>query len=180
MAKGFTAGGESAVTLAWAFLTVVCSVIVVYNLPVNYIEIRDGDETVLASPVAAGSRFETFYVHSLELTPVIDEYRIVGGRVWTWEERVRSHGAGLPYAAPEHGSLVMAPPWMIVRGGRIAMDRIAYRVGAESLGRNRISLPPFAEIRAYETYRSKRLLLVPQIKRLSAAPVIGFKRGDSK
>jgi hypothetical protein len=156
-------------------LIIVCSAVVICHLPIGYLEILDRGEALLASPVGMGSPFVTFYVHSLQLTPVIDEYRIIGGEIWTWEERVQSHNAGLPFAAPEHGSFVMAPPWMIVRGGRMAMNRIAYRVGTEELGKNRWALPPFGEIQAYEAYRSKRLTFLASVRKLASAPVIGWK-----
>jgi hypothetical protein len=143
-------------------------------MPVSYIEIRDGDDVLFASPVGIAAPLETYYLHSLQLTPVIDEYRIIGGRIWTWEERVQSHNAGLPFDAPEHGSFVMAPPWMIVRGGRRAMESIIYRVGTGDLGKNRLTLRPFDEILMYDLYSSKRLTFAPSVRRLADSPVIGF------
>jgi len=68
---------------------------------------RNGD-IIFESPTALGHEFTTRYIHSVELTPVEDEYRILGGKLWTWEERVRSTNAGLPFDRPEHGRFITA------------------------------------------------------------------------
>lgn len=159
------------------FTAAAVFVVLVPNIPVDYIGITDASssETVVAaSPMIGGNAFTTEYIHSVQLTPVIDEYRILQGRIWGWEERVQSHNAGLPFDAPKRGRFVMDPPWMIVRGDGINTDRIAYRVGTADLGNNKWFLPPFEEIKAYERFPSKRVFITSGIRRLASAPVIGL------
>lgn len=136
------------------------------TMRVDFFRIATQDETLFASPVRAGTPFSTTYIHSVQLTPVVDEYRIAGGRIWSWEERVQSHNAGLPFDAPEHGRFIVDPPWMIVQGGRTSTQRIAYRVGTESLGRNLWHLPPFDEFEAYKKFPGKRVYLESSTERL--------------
>jgi hypothetical protein len=84
-----------------------------------------------------GQAFATEYIHSVQRTPVEDIYRIVNGRIWSWQERVQSHNAGLPFARPPFGRFRMDdPPWMVVEGGWQSWDAIILRVGNAELGRN--------------------------------------------
>jgi hypothetical protein len=149
--------------------------VLVPNVPVNCLEIVGRDGVLFSAPLPNGAAFVTSYIHSVQLTPVIDEYRILQGRIWTWEERVQSHNAGLPFAAPKHGRFIMAPPWMVVQGGRRAEQTIAYRVGTEKLGRNTWALPPFTETAAYARFPSERVFFRASIKRLSEVPVKGWE-----
>ena len=147
----------------------MCSTLLLPNLPVNYFRITRGNEMILAAPMANGSSFKTTYIHSLQLTPVIDEYRISGGKIWTWEERVQSHNAGLPFEAPSPGRFIMDPPWMIVQGGRRTFEQIVYRVGTEELGQNIWQLDFSPEIKAYELYPSSRVAIGASIEALGSA-----------
>ena len=86
--------------------------------PVNVISIcTDGGEAVFSAPVPEGWAFTSRMIHSLEKTPVEDEYRVVSGRIWQWEERFQSNNAGLPTEVPVNGSvhfrpgLVYPPRW---------------------------------------------------------------------
>lgn len=128
--------------------------------PVSVVEFthRDG-RLLLSSPLRFGQSFETEYIHSVQRTPVVDIYVPLSGTVWQWEERVQSHNAGLPFQRPEHGSFVMSPPWMILRGGRTSHDEIRYRVGSETLGRNIWRLPYVGEVRAYELYPNAPMVI---------------------
>lgn len=162
--------------LAKFFLIAIAAGALIPNLPVNYLRIHDGGATLYAAPVRSGAPFVTEYEHSVQLTPVIDEYRIVQGRIWSWEERVQSHNAGLPFDAPTRGRFVMSPPWMIVRGGEIGMERIAYRVGTAELGKNKWRLSPFDEIVAYEVLPSRRVFIEASGARLGDAACVGFSR----
>lgn len=146
------------------------------NLPVNCLSIGDGRTTLFSAPVSLGAPFVTEYVHSVQLTPVIDEYRILQGRLWSWEERVQSHNAGLPYDAPPRGRFILAPPWMIVRGGGIGTERIVYRIGTAELGRNLWRLPPYEDIEAYAILPSARVFIETSVERLKDAMVRGFRR----
>lgn len=158
----------AALCLAFVVLTV--------NLPVNCLEIRDAETTVLRTAFSSGQTFETFYIHSVERTPVIDEYCVMQGQIWTWEERVRSHNAGLPFGAPAFGRFLVAPPWMIVQGGRRETNRIAYRVGTDTLGQNRWSLAPFGSIDAYRLFPGQRLYFVSAVVPWRKAGTIALPR----
>jgi hypothetical protein len=162
--------------LGWILAVLVCGAAILPELPVNYLTISGEQGVVLASPLSGGRPFITAYIHSVQLTPVIDEYRIVQGKIWGWEERVKSHNAGLPFSAPEHGRFIMAPPWMIVQGGRRAEERIAYRVGNAELGRNTWLLPPFGELPAYTLFASNRVYIEASVKKFSDAPLMGWPR----
>lgn len=91
---------------------------------VDYIKILDTEKNVIFSaPTALRHTFTTRYIHSVELTPVEDEYRIIAGRLWTWEERVRSTNAGLPFDRPENGRFIESGNWMVFQGKNL-MERI--------------------------------------------------------
>ena len=64
-----------------ALLIAVCAVIIVPSMPVNYFTITGRGRTLFTSPVPNGYQFLTTYTHSLERTPVVDDYRFVGGRM---------------------------------------------------------------------------------------------------
>lgn len=153
----------------------ICLTIFLPTARVNYFRVETQDRTLFAAPVGLGVPFTTEYIHSVQLTPVIDEYRITGGRIWSWEERVQSHNAGLPFDAPEHGRFIVDSPWMIVQGGRIATGRIAYRVGTEEFGRNTWDIPPFGEVEIYKKYPGTRVYIESSIERLYSAKFIDWQ-----
>jgi hypothetical protein len=155
---------------AFAFL---CGALLLAELPVNYLTIT-GDGVNLASPVPNGAPFTTAYVHSVEKTPVIDLYRITGGKIWRWEEKVRSHNAGLPFSAPESGSFFMDSGWMTVRGGHRSMSTIAYRIGNAEIGRNVWNLYPYF-VSAYERHPSRRAFIELSVRKFRDAPLIGWQ-----
>ena len=109
-----------------------------------------------------GQEFWTQYIHSVQLTPVLDCYRVVNGRVWSWREYIQSHNAGLPFQKPAFGRFVMDAPWMIIEGGRQDWERILLRVGNAELGRNAFAYDrgmPALWIPLYTSYPGKRLLI---------------------
>lgn len=118
-----------------------------------------GGEEVFAVPCALGAPFTTRYIHSVARTPVEDEYRVLEGSLWGWEERISSHGAGLPYDAPPGGSFVVEDGVMKVRGGRVAHRVIAHRVGTGDLGANVFCAAPFGEEKVYLTLSGELVLL---------------------
>lgn len=109
------------------FLTVQVPFLVVHN--------RSGT-LFYKRPIGVGDIFVLRYIHSVEQTPVEDEYRISGGKIWQWEERIRSHNAGLPTEAPLNGRFISGHEWMHVRGGRSTFPNFRYRVGNDFLGKN--------------------------------------------
>jgi len=158
--------------LARAAVAAACLYFLLPSWHANYFEIAEPDgRAVLSSPLANGDSFVTVYIHSVQLSPVIDDYRVVGGKLWSWEERVQSHNAGLPFDAPKHGRFLLAPPWMIVQGGRRAHDAIILRVGDEEFGQNTWRLPPRPEEEAFRTHPGKRLILRASVRTLREARV---------
>jgi hypothetical protein len=118
------------------------------------------DAPLFAASAPLGQEFATEYIHSVQLTPVQDTYRIVNGRIWSWRERVQSHNAGLPFARPPFGRFRMNPPWMVIEGGRQSWEEIFLRVGNTALGRNVFSYGVEAPRTAlYERFPGKRLQL---------------------
>ena len=133
--------------------------------PVNRISIRlENGETVFSGAIPEGWSFTSRLVHSLEKTPVEDEFRVVGGKIWQWEERFRSNNAGLPTVIPSNGRFLSTPGWFIVRGGRNHWDCLVYRVGNSFLGRNTLTLEGLGEIRVFETLAGERLLFEVNLK----------------
>ena len=105
--------------------------------PVDCLVVRGEDGAELFRAVLPlGREYATRYTHSVQKTPVEDYYKIIRGRIWSVRERVQSHNAGLPFAAPEGGRFVLDPPWMVVEGGRGNWPVIHLRVGDAGLGRN--------------------------------------------
>ncbi len=112
--------------------------------PVDMLDVRKGAEDgplLFSLRAPLGTAFATRMVHSVQRTPVIDEYRVQEGRIWGWREHIMSHNAGLPSLRPERGRFLSAPPWMIVEGGGASWPAIRYRVGTEELGKNEFILP---------------------------------------
>jgi hypothetical protein len=134
------------------------------------------DAPLFAASAPLGQEFATEYIHSVQLTPVQDTYRIVNGQIWSWQERVQSHNAGLPFARPPFGRFRMDPPWMVIEGGRQSWDVIFLRVGNMALGRNVFSYGAEAPRTAlYERFPGKRLQL--SIERHPLI-VLGLRGGD--
>ena len=144
-------------------------------MPVNCLMVSaQGGALLFSSPLPHGAAFVTTYIHSVQLTPVVNEYRILQGGIWGWEERVRSQGAGLPFSAPEHGKFIMSPPWMVVQGGRRMEKRIVYRIGDDAFGRNIWQLPPLNPVEIYRHFPLKRVFIEASIKKFKDVPVKGF------
>ena len=118
---------------------------------------ESGGSVLFSAPVPYGFRFTTSYIHSVELTPVEDEYAVTGGRIWPWQERVKSSNAGMPSLKPEHGLYINSPEWLIFQGGRTASEQFFLRVGNDRFGRNKLVVPPFGEASLFELYPGKRI-----------------------
>lgn len=165
-------------TAAQITVVIACAVLLLPAWPVNYFTIStadEEDEVVLAAPVANADSFVTTYIHSLQLSPVADDYRVVGGKIWSWEERVQSHNAGLPFDRPEHGRFLVDSPWMIVQGGRRVFGTIVHRVGNEQFGRNTWHLPPSDEAKIYERYPGRRMTMRASVRSLREARTKGVE-----
>lgn len=135
------------------FVIFVTALVTVFLAPVYNLNISTGDGKDLFSyPISSRQKITTGYIHSVQLTPVEDDYRILDNMVWLWEERVVSHNAGLPTEAPRNGSFFSDRDWMYVRGGRYHWNRVHFRVGNDELGRNWMQIKPFQRSQLYELY----------------------------
>jgi len=119
----------------WAALTLTVLVFLIF-VPIPSVEILVGGRLWFKVPVALGAKFETSYEHSVQKTPVIDEYVISCGRIWQWQERVKSHNAGLPFEVPRNGKFLTTNEWFYFRGGRWNWSCFFLRVGNDILGKN--------------------------------------------
>ncbi|MDN5367936.1 MAG: hypothetical protein PWP05_651 [Thermovirga sp.] len=120
------------------FWVALISTVLVFFIfvPIPSVKILVGDRVWFKVPVALGGKFETLYEHSVQKTPVIDEYVISCGRIWQWQERVKSHNAGLPFEVPRNGKFLATNGWFYFRGGRWNWNRFFLRVGNDILGKN--------------------------------------------
>jgi hypothetical protein len=144
----------------FALLLHPIDVLVIWPVPSTAtLETSGHGAPLFAAGAPLGQEFATEYIHSVQLTPVEDIYRIVNGRIWSWQERVQSHNAGLPFARPPFGRFRMEePPWMVVEGGRQSWDAIVLRVGNAELGRNVFSYGAKAPRTAlFERFPGQRL-----------------------
>jgi hypothetical protein len=144
-------------------------------------EASDARADLFVAGAPLGLEFATEYVHSVQLTPVQDTYRIVNGRIWSWRERVMSHNAGLPFARPPFGRFRADPPWMVFEGGRQSLENIFLRVGNAELGRNVFSYGANAPQAAlYESFPGKRLRLLVERRPLAMLRPLVFPAPASR
>jgi hypothetical protein len=149
----------------------VALVIAVAASPVYVLTISEGGNEHFARPVPLGDRWIARYIHSVEKTPVEDEYRITEGRIWIWEERVVSQNAGLPIIEPGNGRLVADGEWFRFRGGRSSMQTIYYRVGDDNFGRNvLVFFIPFPkEYEIFRIFPGKRIEISVKVSPLACS-----------
>ena len=152
----------------------ICAAIFVPSMPVNYFTATSKGRLLFSSPMPNGYSFVTTYIHSLEKTPVRDDYRFVSGRVWGWEEWTKSLNAGLPSVPSPGVKFIQSPSWMITRGGRRASDVIYYRVGTNEFGRNKWRLKPWKEVNIFEKYPMHRVSLEASVVSFQSAVITGF------
>ena len=148
-------------------------VLVIRVAPQQQEEARFAEPPVFREAAPLGQEFWTHYIHSVQRTPVLDCYRIVNGRVWSWREYVQSHNAGLPFQKPDFGRFVMDAPWMIIEGGRQSWAQIALRVGDAELGRNAFAYGrgmPAVWTPLYASHPGKLLLLEVERRPLLGSP----------
>jgi len=127
--------------------------------PVDVLVISNDELDVYARPFPIGGRFMLTYIHSVEKTLVEDDYRIVSERLWSWEERVLSQNAGMPFVTPRNGRLIMDGEWLRFRGGRYAWSDLFYRVGTDIFGMNEFYVfsPQSDHYKLFRIFPSKRL-----------------------
>lgn len=156
----------------WLRLLVAASLFALLTIPVlkgwplDALEIREAPlgktengDIVLHVPALLGRSVTNTIIHSVQLTPVIDEYRVQEGRIWAWREKIMSHNAGLPSLKPERGKFVYDSPWMIVEGTGASWERFIYRVGTEELGKNEFCAFPVPCRKFWQELPGQRLLV---------------------
>lgn len=137
---------------------------------IDYLCISDeSGGLIFAAPAANGNKFITRYIHSVERTPVEDDYRITAGRIWMWEERVRSSSAGLPSLEPAKGRFIDSGNWFVYQGGRYSVSEYYYRVGNHHYGLNQADFEPFGRSNLYKIYKGERLRVSVERINLSKA-----------
>lgn len=143
---------------------------------VDYFQISDHEgQLIFSSPAANGNKFTTIYIHSVELTPVEDDYRIIGGSIWMWEERVRSSNAGLPSVKPVNGRFINNGELFIYQGGRRSVKEYYYRIGNQYFGLNQADFEPFGRKDLYKIFNGERLLISVTTKNLVCAKLIRLR-----
>jgi hypothetical protein len=126
--------------------------------PVDALIVRDDDgQIVFREAMPLGSGFATRYIHSLELSPVEDEYVAQDGLIRQWRSRVRSHNAGMPSLAPDRGRMYMDPHWIVFEGAIITLTDFSLRVGNETVGQNHLRIGGSAWQPLYRSFPGKRL-----------------------
>jgi len=155
--------GQYRYSLSVTALLVVLVPVILLGWSIDALELRyadsdRGDPAVARSLALLGREIHASIIHSVQLTPVVDEYRILEGRIWAWREKIMSHNAGLPSLRPERGRFVSAPPWMIVEGTGKGWDSFLYRVGTEDLGKNELCLPQQPCRKLWREMPGKRLV----------------------
>lgn len=134
-------------------LFLLCIVVYFAAIPLPALILRSSSGSILERfYISPGDSFTLRFIHSVEQTPVEDEYRGVGGRIRLWEERTVSHNAGLPSEAPRNGRFIMGKDWMHVRGGGCSYQLVRYRVGNENLGKNILIVSGGKKIDLFEKY----------------------------
>jgi hypothetical protein len=113
--------------------------------------LRTQDQKIWSAPVPSGTRIVTGFVHSVEKTPVEDVYIVSGGRIWLWEERFRSHNAGLPTEPPKHGRFLLHKDWMIVQGSSYEWETLRVRIGDSQIGKNWFSSTMTGKLDLFQT-----------------------------
>lgn len=123
-------------------LLIVTCVVVILCSPVSIVALSEERGTWLRVPAPLGQMLVTSYVHSVQKTPVQDEYVLSGGWIWQWQEKSKSHNAGLPTEPPRNGSFRNETGWFVFRGGRMKWKTLVIRVGSNRIGLNRIGFAP--------------------------------------
>ena len=127
--------------------------------PVEALCVQGPRGDVWRVPVPLGQAVVMRYIHSVERTPVEDVYYPLGGMLYQWRTRSRSHNAGLPWKAPEHGRFLTEEGWLVLEGGLPAWESIRLRVGTEALGHNELKVGSGDWMALYSRFPGKRLCL---------------------
>ena len=141
-----------------ALLALLAALPSVLFWPMDALIVRDDDgQIVFREAMPLGRGFATRYVHSLELSPVEDEYVAQDGLIRQWRSRVQSHNAGMPSLTPDRGRIYMDPPWIVFEGAIISLTDFSLRVGNETVGQNYLRIGGSAWQPLYRAFPGQRL-----------------------
>ena len=141
-----------------ALLALFAALPAVLFWPIDALVVRnDVGQIVLREAMPLGRGFATRYIHSLELSPVEDEYVAQDGLIRQWRSRVQSHNAGMPSLTPDRGRVYMDPPWIVFEGAIISLTNFSLRVGNETLGQNHLRVDGGPWQPLYRTFPDQRL-----------------------
>ena len=158
-------------------LTLLLAAVALCGWRVDDLQLRTREgEVLFSAPTRLGEHFTTFYIHSVELTPVEDEYTVIDGRIWSWQERVKSSNAGMPYVLPQEGSYFLRDGWMVYQGGRLNWKTFYLRVGNERFGKNRFELAPYGTTELYKILPGMQLGVTAERKPLWQSTTAGISR----
>ena len=128
--------------------------------PMDVLTVRDDHgKVVLCTALVPGCNFTTLYIHSVQLSPVIDEFFVQNELIWLWHSRVQGHNAGLPTLPPERGRVYLSDPWVIFEGTIASFAEYAQRVGNDRFGQNLLRIGNGSWQPLYKTQTNKRLHL---------------------
>lgn len=144
-------------SLSLWLVVALLSFLYLFCAPVSVLEIAPSGGTFLRQIAPVGQPFVLRYIHSVELTPVEDEYSVSDGTFWQWEERVRSHNAGLPLEASKTGKFLTGKDWFRFRGGRQSFNVLFLRVGDGERGRNELDLVGSGRWELFKQFPGQRL-----------------------
>ena len=141
-----------------ALLALLAAIPAVLFWPMDTLTARDDEgRLVLCETMPLGRGFATRYIHSLQLTPVEDEYFVQDALIRQWRSRIQSHGAGMPILTPERGRRYTDEQWIVFEGAIASFTGFALRVGNEKLGRNHLRMEGGPWQPLYRTFPDKRL-----------------------
>lgn len=95
--------------------------------------VRTADGTVLTSGATyPGDTFSLRFIHSVQKTPVVENFRITsGGRLELQSTVYQSFGVGLPFLASEGQFAIVGDKFVLQNMGRV-FRRISLRTGPEA------------------------------------------------
>jgi len=140
----------------WAVLAAL-SLLYFLCAPIPILLIKPSEGMFFKQVAPVGQAFILRYIHSVERTPVEDEYTISNGTFWQWEERVRSHNAGLPLLPSETGKFFAGKDWFRFRGGRQSFDVLFLRVGNAERGRNELNVVGIGKWELYKQFPGEKM-----------------------
>lgn len=145
-------------------------VIILLSRPVLWLTAQDSQSGAFlgAWRLDSASSFSVEYIHSVQLTPVIETYHIdPEGRIILDETIFHSYGAGLPATTPY--DFEMTKDYFRIYNIHMVMESLVYRTGAVRaahqlvIGQKTIPFLDFSEPRQAVLFRANRAPLFKYI-----------------